>query len=259
MTISDHSLDLAAGPVATNAGESRPSATEPGDGGDGFDDPLVLETVRLPRSGRTLEVWRPDDTDALLDRAADDPEQNLPYWAEIWPSGIALADALVSSDPIVPGTRTLEIGSGLGITAAAALLAGADLLCLDYFPDSLTLCRRNAVRNTGREPETLAMNWRQPDETFWEVAGDGFPLILAADVLYEGRDVVPLAGLVDRLLAPGGLFLLAHPGRPPALRFLELLGRRGWQDIATTHPGPWPDPKDEEVIVALHRLHRRDG
>ena len=25
-------------------------------------------------------------------RAAGDPEQNLPYWAEIWPSGIALAD-----------------------------------------------------------------------------------------------------------------------------------------------------------------------
>ncbi|MEJ7761632.1 MAG: methyltransferase [Thermomicrobiales bacterium] len=261
--LADAVTDAAAGDAAGAAGAVLAGTItlviEDGDGVPGFDGPLVRETVRLPRAGRDLDILRPDDTDALLDRAADDPEQNLPYWAEIWPSGIALADALLTSDPIASSTRTVEIGSGLGITAAAALLAGADLLCLDYFPDSLALCRRNARQNAGREPDTLAMNWRHPDEAFWDLAGDGFPLVLAADVLYEGRDVVPLADLVDRLLAPGGLFFLAHPGRPPALRFLELLGRRGWQDIPTTHAGPWPDPKDEDVVVSSHRLHRRGG
>ena len=244
------------GPTMTQNGDPSLDAAE---SVAGFDGPLVRETVRLPLAGRDFDVLRPANTDDLLDRSADDPEQNLPYWAEIWPSGIASADALLTTDPIVAGTRVLEIGAGLGITAAAALLAGADLLCVDYFPESLAHCRRNAVRNAGREPETLALNWRRPDEALWGLIGDGFPLVLAADVLYEGRDVVPLADFVDRLLAPGGLFFLAHPGRPPALRFLELLERRGWQDVATTHAGPWPDPKDEEVVVSLHRLHRRGG
>ena len=83
-----------------------------------------------------------------------------------------------------------------------------------------------------------------------------FPIILAADVLYEKRDVQPLLSLVDQLLAPDGVLWLAEPGRPPALHFVETALSSGWRDSATQHPGPWPDPQDEDVIVNVHRLRR---
>ena len=52
--------------------------------------------------------------------------------------------------------------------------------------------------------------------------------MLAADVLYERRDVEPLLALVERVVAPGGELWLAEPGRPPAARFLESIRARGW-------------------------------
>lgn len=218
---------------------------------------LVDETIVLPRAGRTMVLVRPGDMDELLDRAVGDPEQNLPYWCEIWPSGVALADAILTEPGHVADGPVLELGSGLGITAAAALLAGADLVAADYAPEALGLCRLNCLANAGREPETLTLNWRRPGDDLFNLAGDGFPTVLAADVLYESRDVGPLLDLVGRLVAPGGLLWLAEPGRPPATRFLEAAREAGWHGETTRHPGPWPDPKDAGAVVGLHALRRR--
>jgi predicted nicotinamide N-methyase len=218
--------------------------------------PLADLAVSLPASGRVLQILMPIDLDGLLDRAASDPEQNLPYWAEIWPSGVALAEAILRCPELIAGRRVLEIGSGLGVTAAAALLAGADLVAVDYSPESLLLCRHNALRNAGREPETAEVNWRAPDLALLDPAGDGYPVVLAADVLYEGRDVEPLLGLVERLVAPGGLLWLAEPGRPPARRFLDAARAVGWTAVSERYEGPWPDPADAGVVVGVHRLGR---
>lgn len=214
--------------------------------------------VTLPRSRRRYAVLRPTDTNALLDRAASDPEQNLPYWSEIWPSGVALADAIAKQPAAVAGRRVLEVGSGLGITAIAALDAGADLLAADYSPESLLLCRLNALRNAGREPETLALNWREPEAAMVDRAVVGLPVVLAADVLYEGRDVEPLLALADRVVAPAGVFWLAEPGRAVASRFLEAADAAGWRATSRSHAGPWPDPKDDWVRVGVHKLRRME-
>lgn len=219
--------------------------------------PLIEEEFSLPRSGRAVRIVRPAAIDPLLDRVADDPEQNLPYWAELWPSGIALADAIACQPERVAGRRVLELGGGLGVTAAAALAAGAEVIVTDYAPEALALCRVNARRDAGREPTTLVFNWRRPSAELFAMAGDGFPVVLAADVLYEARDVVPLLDLVGRLVLPGGLLWLAEPGRPPATRFLEIAREQGWSGPADRHDGPWPDAKDADVIVGTHQLWRR--
>jgi predicted nicotinamide N-methyase len=215
------------------------------------------ETVAIPGSNRILTITRPSDTDALLDQAAGDPEQNLPYWSELWPSGIALAAAILEQPDLVRSLPVLELGTGLGLTAIAALEAGADLIVTDYSPESLVLASANARRNTGREPRTVQMNWRDPDQALLDEFPDGFPVVLAADVLYERRDIQPLLSLFDRLVALGGLLWLAEPGRPPASIFLETASRQGWTFDTTTSRGPWPDPKDEDVIARVHQMRRR--
>jgi predicted nicotinamide N-methyase len=200
------------------------------------------------------EIEQPDDLDRLLDEIADDPEQNLPYWAEIWPSGVALADAIALHPAAVRGLRALEIGSGIGITAIAALRAGADLTVTDYAPPALDLCRRNTLANAGREPQTLQFNWRNPSDEF--LALGPFPVVLAADVLYESRDVEPLLTLLEQIVAPSGLLWLAEPGRAVARRFVELARDRGWTGPQEDHHGPWPDPNDAGITVSVYRLRR---
>src|SRR5215208_198664 len=140
--------------------------------------PLRFERVDLPGTTESLTISRPVDYDRLIDDAAADPEQNLPYWAELWPSGVALA-AKVARDPgIVRDRRVLELGCGLGVTAVAASRAGADLLVTDYSPEALALCALNALDQAGVLPKTLSVNWRDPGPTL-QVTRDGFPVVLA--------------------------------------------------------------------------------
>lgn len=221
--------------------------------------PLAECEVVLPGGGPVYRIRRPTDIDRLLDDVADDPEQNLPYWAELWPSGIALAAAIAREPDRVRGQRVFELGSGLGVTAIAALHAGADLVVADYAPESLVLTRANALRNAGREPVTLQVNWRAPSQALLDLAGPGFPVVLAADVLYEGRDIDPLLALLRRLVRPGGLLWLAEPGRPVATRFLAAAAEAGWTGPAATFGGPWPDPKDEGIVVTVHQLRAPAG
>lgn len=77
-------------------------------------------------------------------------------------SGVALADEIVAEPGLLAGQPTFELGSGIGITAAMALRAGAVLTVADYAPEALALCRLNALLNAGREPATIRCNWREP-------------------------------------------------------------------------------------------------
>ncbi len=212
--------------------------------------------VTLPRAGRTYTILAPSDHDRLLDEAETDPEQNLPYWAEIWPSGLALGDVALTRASELAERTVLELGSGLGITATAALEAGAELLAADYSAISLGLCRYNSLRNAGREPRTIEVNWRTPSPEILKRADDlrGYPLILAADVLYETRDIAPLLALTARLLAPDGVLWLAEPGRDAAQKFLAAVDELGWQRESEGHEGPWTE--GTKVRVGVHFLRR---
>ncbi|GBD20704.1 hypothetical protein HRbin28_01149 [bacterium HR28] len=219
--------------------------------------PLRVRSLTLPRTGRNLTIVQPADTDRLLELAQDDPEEQLPYWAELWPSGIALGDAILLNPDAVCGRFVVELGCGLGVTAVAALWAGAELLVTDYSPEALLLTHWNCLQNTGRAPATWRLNWRQPSPEFLAlVESTSLPLVLAADVLYEERDIVPLLALVERMITPGGSLWLAEPGRRTAAMFVERLRTMGWQDDVEYWPGPWPDASDTTVTVAVHRLRR---
>jgi predicted nicotinamide N-methyase len=217
---------------------------------------LAESAIMLPRSRRTFRIYQPASFDPLLDAAVDDPEQNLPYWAISWPSGVALADVALTNPRRFAGKRVLELGCGLGVTAAAVLAAGADLIATDYGASALLLCRLNALENARRQPYTLQINWREPDTTLFALARPTFPEILAADVLYESRDVQPLLSLAERLLSPGGTLWLAEPRRKVAGRFVSAALAAGWQDEVDTHTGPWPTAGDEDIVVDVHRLRR---
>jgi predicted nicotinamide N-methyase len=174
---------------------------------------LVEEVVGL--DGRDLRVLRPRDSEALLDEEAFGHEEFLPYWAELWPSGVALARAV--GGRALRGRRVVELGCGLGLPAIAAALAGGRVLATDWSPEAVARTRDNAERN-GAALDTLVCSWADPEAL---LARGPFDLVLASDVLYETRDCDPLLALLPRLLAAGGVAWIADPGRAPAERFLE--------------------------------------
>ena len=86
--------------------------------------------------------------------------------------------------------------------------------------------------------ERALVDWARPDAI---VARAPWDLVLAADVLYERRNVAPLLDLLPRL---GAEVWIADPGRAPAEALLDGLGE-GW----TRHA-------EADGRVTVHRLMR---
>ena len=166
-------------------------------------------------AGRDLEVMRPRDSEALIDEHAFEHEEFLPYWAELWPSGVALARRVAVR--ALRGARTLELGCGLGLPSLAAALAGGRVLATDWSPQAIELLRDNAARN-GVALEVERADWAAPEPLLERAPWD---LVLGADLLYERRNAELLLPLLPRLLGPASELWLADPGRPPAGPFLE--------------------------------------
>jgi predicted nicotinamide N-methyase len=185
---------------------------------------LVEEVV--PLAGRELVLLRPRDSEALLREEAFEREELLPYWAELWPSGVALARAVSARS--LRGARTLELGCGLGAASIAAALGGGRVLATDWSPGAIELTERNAARNHA-SLRTARCTFTDAPALEGEHAWD---LVLAADVLYEPRNVPLLLDVLPRLLVPGGEVLLADPGRPTAPAFLD--GARASWCVRTT-------------------------
>jgi len=162
--------------------------------------------------GLRLEILRPPSADELIDEAAFDEEEFLPYWAELWPSGLALARHISGRE--LRGSKVLELGCGLGLPSLAAAARGADVLATDWAEDAIELLRRNAERN-GVFLRVARVRWSEPELLLRAAPWD---IVLGADLLYEARNAEQLAELVPQL---GGEVVLAEPGRPYAKEFLE--------------------------------------
>jgi predicted nicotinamide N-methyase len=171
----------------------------------------LVETVALP--GLTLQLERPHDPESLVSEEAFEDDEFLPYWADLWPSGIALASHVASR--AVAGLRVLELGCGLGLPSLVAAANGSHVLATDWARDAIALLRSNAARN-GLLLEAAQADWREPGS----LDLGGFDLVLAADVLYEERNGGPLLSLLEPFLAEGGEVLIADPGRRHAAAFL---------------------------------------
>jgi predicted nicotinamide N-methyase len=181
---------------------------------------LAPDTLRI--GGVEIELERPVDPESLVDETAFADDEYLPYWAERWPSGIALAEHVASLE--LAGRRVLELGCGLGLPSLVAAREAAEVVATDWARDAIALLARNAVRN-GTEVTAVTADWREPERF---VALGPFALVLAADVLYEERNAEPILALLERLGAPAAI---ADPGRRHASAFLDAARHDGWEVV----------------------------
>src|SRR4051812_15507781 len=178
---------------------------------------LVEETVVV--GDDPISLLRPRDSDELLEEEAFEQEEFLPYWAELWPSSVALARAVGARS--LRGASTLELGCGLGVVSIAAALAGGRVLATDWSAAAIDFTTGNAERN-GIQLETAVVDWAAPAPI---VERGPWQLVLGSDVLYERRNVDQMLDLLPRLVAAGGEVWIADPGRETSMDFLARAAR----------------------------------
>ncbi len=188
------------------------------------------------------------DSYALLDRI--DPEEflkdeQMPYWAEIWPAAVTLSHMLVERLDVA-GKSVIELGAGVGMASVAAARSGARVLTTDYSTEALRFAVYNALRNRV-QLETGRLDWRmvRTDERF--------DYVIAADVLYERVNLLPIVTAIERLLKEGGAAYIADPRRRLAEQFLELVRENGFM---VTESEMYDADGNRTVAVTVYKIER---
>ena len=162
--------------------------------------PLVPE-IRLYQASEPMSVWQ--HTEQATGRTGLDP----PFWAFAWAGGQALARYLLDHPETVTGRHVVDIASGSGLVAIAAIKAGAaTITAYDIDPLAAAAITVNADANGVAIPAVCT-------DVLSGLPPDGTDLVLVADAFYE-RD---LAGQVlrfaERSQARGAAVLAGDFGR----------------------------------------------
>lgn len=195
-----------------------------------------------------VDVILPRAADELIDQADFDRDERLPYWADLWPSARALARHLREGEYDAAG-GALELGCGVALPSLALSSRGVEVLATDWYADALRFAEVNAARNGLGPLRTALLDWRDPPE------GWRYPLVIAADVLYEQRNGEALAALLPRVTAPGGTVLIADPGRVYARGFFNEMAMAGWS-VREVDARDEPSAPSAHSRVRIHRLRR---
>jgi predicted nicotinamide N-methyase len=196
---------------------------------------VVAETVRetVFVGDYTFLLDRPADSDRLMNhpwvRSAYVADEYVPYWPTLWPSARMLAKAVVREpwENYPRPVRVLEVGCGLGLAGVACLARGLAVTFSDVDETALAFAAANARLNGYTDGfRTTLLDFRCPPE------GVKYPVVIGSDLMYEERLVDPLVGLLDAVLAPGGVCLIADPDRLPARVFRWKLEEAGYEVAA---------------------------
>ena len=177
--------------------------------------------------GRDWSLRRPAALEELWDSLDEEEfgeDERLPYWVELWPASLALAELLFEEREYICGKRCLDLGCGLGLTAMVGTWLGAWVMAVDYEPEALLFARRNADANTIPQPLWTAMDWRRP-----ALARGSIECVWGGDIMYERRFVSPVLAFLGHVLARGGKAWMAEPGRDVYDHFRAALVAGGWQ------------------------------
>ena len=166
--------------------------------------PLVPEIV-LHMAEESLPIW--SKTEEQLG------EINLapPFWAFAWAGGQALARYVLDNPGLVVGKSVLDIGSGSGLVAIAAKMAGAEhVTANDIDAFAVEACRLNAEAN-GTAIDVSADDLIGAAATAG--AEPGADVIFLADVFYEKDMAGQVLGYAGRARRTGSRVLVGDPRR----------------------------------------------
>jgi predicted nicotinamide N-methyase len=159
-----------------------------------------LEDVRLHLADDVVALWR------AVQLETGDPDAALPYWAFAWGGGLAIGRHLAAHPDIVAGRRVVDLASGSGVAAIAALHAGAaEATGLDIDPFAIAALGLNARANGHRVAAVRR-------DVLDEEAPDA-DVILAGDCWYDARLATRVLPWLQRAQAGGIDVIVGDPGR----------------------------------------------
>jgi predicted nicotinamide N-methyase len=185
--------------------------------------PTLVPEVTLQVAADVVALW-----EAIEQERGTAPTEP-PFWAAAWPGGQALARYVLDVPAVVADRSVLDLGSGSGLVAVAAALAGARQVTaseIDPFGHA-------AIAVNG-EANRIA-----PVTVVGDVLGEEPPavdVVLAGDVCYDRVMSERVLPWLEAARARGAEVYLGDPGRPYVPT--DRLAAVATFDVPDTEPSP---------------------
>ena len=161
--------------------------------------PLVPE-IRLHLAHEAVPVWQ--KTEEELGEIGLPP----PFWAFAWAGGQALARHVLDRPELVRGRSVIDLASGSGLVAIAAIKAGAaSVLAADIDGFAVAAVGLNAALNG------VALEITRDD--LLAAPPPSCDVVLVGDLFYEKALAGRVLAWLRQAEAAGGLVLIGDPGR----------------------------------------------
>jgi predicted nicotinamide N-methyase len=208
--------------------------------------PVNLACVNLPLAGE-LCLYLLDETNMHRPLSSDETAaawDEAPYWLFCWASGLAMARMLERCPELVAGKTVLDVGSGSGVVAIAAALAGAArVIACDIDAMSCAAIELNALLNK----VDLDINQNA------EALHDKVDVIVAADILYDPENF----SMLDRFRKQANDVFVADSRvkKFPEKMFSDF----GYQATEILHEVTIPDLGELEIHKEVRIFHAHGG
>jgi predicted nicotinamide N-methyase len=162
--------------------------------------PPHVPEIQLHLAEESLPIWQKTEEEL--------GEMNVPppFWAFAWAGGQALARYLLDTPNEVTGKTVLDLGTGSGLTAIAAMKAGAiSVLAADIDRMALASARLNAAANR------VAIDTTEEDLLLDLPAS--FGAVLVGDLFYERELAERVIAFIAAAHAKGARVLVGDPQR----------------------------------------------
>ena len=162
--------------------------------------PPHVPEIRLHLAEESLPIWQKTEEEL--------GEMNVPppFWAFAWAGGQALARYLLDNPNEVTGKTVLDLGTGSGLTAVAAMKSGAaSVLAADIDRMAIASARLNAAANG------VAIDTTEEDLLLDLPAH--FGAILVGDLFYERQLAERVIAFIAAAQAKGARVLVGDPQR----------------------------------------------
>ncbi len=185
--------------------------------------------IEIDIEGFSINIETVSNIDALFEELLmkgedheDVKDERIPYWADLWPSAIALSNFIVRQKTIHLGLKVVELGCGIGLPGIVAGKLGAKVIFTDYIQAALDFTKLNWDRNNKEAAEFLIMDWRKP------IKGLDADIIIASDIAYEKKSFEDLLSAFKQLLSPHTKMYISEPNRAFSQSFFRDLKEHGF-------------------------------
>jgi predicted nicotinamide N-methyase len=159
-----------------------------------------LDRLRLHLADEVLPLWH------AVQAELDDPDTPLPFWAFAWGGGLGLAHYLGEHPEEIAGRTVLDLATGSGLVAIAAMKAGAvSATGADIDPFAEAAVQLNSRAN-GVRVGLVRRDLLDEDPPLVDV-------ILAGDTWYEAAFAGRVLPWLQQAAEQGTRVLIGDPGR----------------------------------------------